>query len=99
MMTKTTIRSTTKVKPLPILTVSKATTQARRIVDKVMPGVMATVDSRGSWDLDADVQVVITMITFPQNAHAAQLLSIQLLKLGGKQRVADSSIVITRPVK
>lgn len=55
------------------LTVSKATQQARQVVDKVMPGVMATVDSRGSWDMATDTHVIITTITFPESADASDL--------------------------
>jgi hypothetical protein len=49
-----------------MLTVPKATAQARRHVDKLMPGVLATVDSKLSHDLKTDTPLVITTITFPQ---------------------------------
>lgn len=48
-----------------MLTVQQATKQARRHVDKLMPGVMATVESKLSHDLDTDTPTVITTVTFP----------------------------------
>lgn len=69
MMTKPTIRSNAKRKQNLGLTVTQATSQARRHVDRIMPGVMATVDSRTSYDLKADVPIVITTVTFP-HMHA-----------------------------
>lgn len=101
MQTKTTIRATTKRTQNLGLTVTKATTQARRIVDKVMPGVMATVDSRTSWDMDADVQVIITTITFPRMHEGISDLRQGLHSLPGIRdcKTECSSIVITRTVK
>lgn len=55
------------------LTVTKATRDARKIVDAVMPGVGATVESRNSWDLAEDCQTVITTITFPETADASDV--------------------------
>lgn len=82
------------------LTVTKATSQARRHVDKLMPGVGATVDSRGSWDMESDRQVIITTITFPASQLAADLLTIELLALPGQigMRSTPESITITRTV-
>lgn len=102
MQTKTTIRSTTKRTQNLGLTVTKATIQARRIVDKVMPGAMATVDSRTSWDAEADVQVIITTITFPKGHQARHALGQVVADMPLRCRplaVGDSSIVITRTVK
>jgi hypothetical protein len=48
-----------------MLTVPQATSQARRHVDKIMPGVMATVDSRLSHDMATDTPTVTTTVTFP----------------------------------
>ena len=81
------------------LTVTKATSQARAIVNKVMPGAGATVESRSSWDLDADRAIIITTITFPRSADFAAYIASALLKLSGAMTVADSSIVITRTVR
>jgi len=66
-----------------LLSVTKATTQARRIVDKFIPGVMATVESRLSHDLDADVPIVITTITFPADRQGCGELSSALTALPG----------------
>jgi len=92
-----------KAKPKPAgLTISQATRDARKVVNvgSKMPGPFATVESRNSWDAGHDVQVIITMITFPANERGARLLADELLKLSGRIRmiVADSSIVITRKV-
>lgn len=80
------------------LTVTQATSQARRHVDKLMPGVMATVDSRGSYDLKADVPTVITTVTFPAGHPSAEALHLALYTLPDIVVAvrADSSIVITR---
>lgn len=80
------------------LTVTQATSQARRHVDKIMPGVMATVDSRTSYDLKADVPIVITTITFPRN-HAARHLLVKTIALAMNDATlidTDSRITITR---
>lgn len=53
----------------PTTTVS-ATRDARRIVQRIMPGVGATVNSRISWDSKADCEIVETTVTFP-HMHAA----------------------------
>jgi hypothetical protein len=50
-----------------MLTVPQATSQARRHVDKIMPGVMATVESKLGHDLATDTPTVITTVTFPAN--------------------------------
>lgn len=49
-----------------MLTVMQATSQARRRVDRVIPGVMATVTSRLSYDLKTDTDLMVTTITFPR---------------------------------
>jgi hypothetical protein len=82
------------------LTVPVATRQARKIVDAVMSGVMATVESKLSYD--ADVATVITTITFPAGHPNALALFSDLSYLSnrhGNMRYADSSIVITRKVR
>jgi len=80
------------------LTVVKATSQARRYVDKLMPGVIATVESKLSHDLATDTPIVITTITFPR-AHAARhVLVVNLNTLSGVRGSSDSDcrIEITR---
>jgi hypothetical protein len=82
-----------------MLTVQKATTQARRHVDKIMPGVMATVDSRLSHDMATDTPTVITTVTFPAGHEARHLLVKTLATaLPGYLKSIDDSarIVLTR---
>lgn len=82
-----------------MLTVSQATNQARRHVNKIMPGVMATVESKLSHDLATDTPTVITTVTFPRQAGGeVARLSAHLATLAGRTNLvaADSSIVITR---
>lgn len=90
----------TKTKAPKLLTIPQATTQARRHVDRIMPGALATVESRLSHDLDTDTPLVITTVTFPANmaADSKTALSLALSRLAGnvKQADADSSIKITR---
>lgn len=81
------------------LTVAKATREARRVVDKVMPDANATVNSCFGHDLATDTPTVVTTITFPKSGARAVLnLDSQLYRLTGwwGSRKADSSIVITR---
>lgn len=81
------------------LTITKATSQARRIVDRVMPGVMATVESKHSWDAASDRQTVVTTITFPANAYAANNLALALQdRLGADVELSPTRIVVTRAV-
>jgi hypothetical protein len=83
------------------LTVPVATRQARKIVDQVMPGVAATVESKLSHDLATDTATVVTTVTFPANLPAAKRFAVQANLLTGRigMVVADSSIVITRKVR
>ncbi len=96
------IKSHTKRKQDLGLTVTAATTQARRIVDRVMPGAGATVESRLSHDLATDTATVITVVTFPRNDERTDTLIDGLTALPGKHGAAtlgDSSIVITRSAR
>jgi hypothetical protein len=83
------------------LTITKATTQARRHVDSLMPGVLATVESKGSWDLATDTRLIVTTITFPKG-HPARHCLVKSLALGlsGYVKSIDDSarIVVTRKV-
>jgi hypothetical protein len=102
MMTKATIRSNTKRKQDLGLTVPVATRQARKIVDAVMPGAMAFVESKLSHDLNNDVATVITTVSFPTGHPNAPALFSDLSYLSnrhGNMRYADSSVVITRTVR
>ena len=82
------------------LTVPQATRQARKIVDAVMPGAFATVDSKMGWDAGQDVQVVVTTVTFPAGQGGRTGAALLLADLPGyvSRRVGDSSITITRKV-
>jgi len=53
--------------------VVKATREARAIVDKMMPGAGATVESKLSYDLAADVSTVVTTITFSETTDASDV--------------------------
>lgn len=80
------------------LTVAKATADARKLVNRVMPSNLgATFNSRLGHDLDTDTPTVITTITFPRNTEDAASIGAALLRLAdGGMRIADSSVVITR---
>lgn len=81
-----------------LLTIKQATTQVRRYVDKLMPGVMATVESKGSYDLEADTALMITTVTFPAFHHNRMGLKLAAEGLlhARSAVLADSSLVITR---
>lgn len=80
------------------LTIPVATRQARKIVDQVMPGVMVTVESKGSHDLATDTPVIVTTVTFPRDCPGLGLLAADLMLLPGSITTspADSSITVTR---
>ncbi len=88
MMAGRAIALRSKARAAATLTAPKATTQARRIVDKIMPGVVATVESRLSHDLASDTPLVITEITFPVHHPRAHELGQALGTLTGVQNVA-----------
>lgn len=80
------------------LTITKATNQARRHVDKILPNTMSTVESRGSWDLEADVALMVTTITFPGGHPNRALLATALHSLAGSVKVElfDTRITLVR---
>lgn len=79
------------------LTIQQATREARRLVDRIMPGVGATVESRGSWDLDTDMPTMITRVTFPENDLRGYALYQALAGLPHRSiAVGSCSYVITR---
>lgn len=86
-----------KTKMILPLQVAVATRQARRHVDKIMPGVMATVESRSTATADLE-PVIVTTITFPREHPARHLLVVNLATLADVIALIDddSSIVITR---
>ena len=80
------------------LTISRASRDARRIVDKMMPGVNATIESRTGYDLAGDFATVVTTITFPLDHPARHLLVVNLAAIDEDATIVDtcSRIVITR---
>lgn len=89
-----------KTKTLAPLTVQTATRQARKHVDALMPGVMATVDSRGTADPQTLKPLMRTVVTFPEHQAGARTLALALKYLPGvlDTKVASSSITIVREV-
>ncbi len=85
-------------KPAGPLTITKATSQGRRAVDKVMPNTMSTVESKGSWDLDTDTARMVTTITFPAGHPNRALLAQMLTVLVGvvKIEMFDTRITLVR---
>jgi hypothetical protein len=69
------------------LTITKATAQARRLVNKIMPGVMATVESKQSYDLAADRATIVTTITHPDDADRVMLLQGATQRLTGTWKI------------
>lgn len=67
-----------------MLTVTQATSQARRHVDKAMPGAMAFVNSRLSHDMATDTPTVVTTITYPENHPGQEDLRAALNRLAGQ---------------
>lgn len=79
------------------LTISRATRDARRVVDRVMPGVNATVESRFGHDLDTDTPTVITEVTFPDGDLRRVELGMELRALSdASARVERARVVVTR---
>lgn len=66
------------------LTVQQATRQVRAIVDRVMPGAMATVDSRGTADPNTLAPLMRTTVTFPAGHPHAATLAAALTSAGHK---------------
>lgn len=86
------------------LTISKATAQARRLVDKIMPGAMATVESKRCYDLAADRATIVTTITYPIEADRFALAAAIWDVLDGKHadvrgvEVMDTRTIVTRGI-
>ncbi len=85
-----------------MLTIQRATVQARAKVDKVFPQKAgATVSSRLSHDLATDKPIVITTITYPQTAAGEiERLKAHLSSLAGfRQELSTATChgaVVTR---
>lgn len=75
-----------------------ATRQARQIVDRIIPGVGATVESRSTATADLD-PIMVTTITIPAETTRTNRLELLagLTALGAEVAIHESSrIVITR---
>lgn len=81
-----------------MLSTSKATSQVRRIVDAVMAGAMATVDTRMSHDLATDTPLAITTVSYPAGHSGEVLLGMRALRLAGVLKLDGDPcrLVITR---
>lgn len=82
------------------LSIPQATRQARKHVDALMPGVLATVESKLSHDLAADVAIVRTTVTFPHMHPAISELHAALRSLSGIRdfRTDSARMTFTRTV-
>ena len=80
------------------LTTAKATSQAAARVRNVMAGEIVTATTRGSWDLVADVALVVTTVTFPPSHPAALDARAALMRMAGVRRVdiANGYMTIVR---
>lgn len=67
-----TVKSSKTTQPAE-LTVAKATAQVRRLAAKHLPGALVSVNSRTTYDLEAGVSLVVTVVTFPEDAQALGL--------------------------
>lgn len=83
------------------LSITQATRQARKHVDALMPGVMATVESKGTADPITLAPIMRTVVTFP-NGHPARHVLVKALAtlLPDIRDIRDDStrITITRTV-
>jgi hypothetical protein len=84
-----------KTKTPTALTVQQATRQARRHVDALMPGVMATVDSNLTADPVTYASIVRTVVTFPHMHAAISELRAALHSLPGIRDIRTDSTRIT----
>lgn len=65
-----TVKSRKAPKPT---TVASATRDARRLVERCIPGMGATVTSNPHWDIRAERESVRTVITYPATVDASDL--------------------------
>lgn len=81
-----------------MLTITKATSQVRRIVDDVMAGAMASVSTTLRHDLEADVPLAVTVVSYPEGHAGEALLGIRAMRLKGVTRLIGdpTRLVITR---
>lgn len=55
------------------LTISKATADARRLAVRHLPAELVTIESRLSYDLNADQKLIVTVLTFPAKVSSLAL--------------------------
>lgn len=81
-----------------MLTITKATSQARRLVSAAMAGSMTSVSSRLSHDLDTDTPLMVTVVSYPAGHAGETLLAISAMRLKGAVKIdgETSRLVITR---
>ena len=81
-----------------MLTITKATSQARRIADRVMTGAMVSVSTRLGHDLDTDTALTITTVSYPEGHAGETLLGIGAMRLAGVLKLDGdpTRLVITR---
>lgn len=93
-------RAMPKTKTPAPLTVQTATRQARKHVDALMPGVMATVESKGTADPVTLEPIMRTVVTFPRMHPALSELRAALHSLPGirDMRTDTCRITFTRTV-
>jgi hypothetical protein len=77
------------------LSITQATSQARRHVNKLMPGVMVTVESKGTADPATLAPIMRTVVTFPHMHPAISELRAALHSLPGIRDIRTDSTRIT----
>ncbi len=82
------------------LNIPTATRQARKHVDALMPGCMATVETRGTADPQTLAHLMRTTITFPEGHANRHVLGAALGSLAGTRKVEvfPTHIYVTREV-
>ena len=74
-----------------MLTTSKATSQAASRVRQLMAGALITAQSRASWDLATDTQLVVTTVTYPAELSARAVdARAALMRMAGVRKVEIS---------
>ena len=81
-----------------MLTVQKATSQARRIVGDLMTGAMVSITTRLTHDLATDTPLAVTTVSYPEGHASETLLGIRATRLKGVVKLDGdpSRLVIIR---
>jgi hypothetical protein len=74
-----------------MLTKTKATSQAASRVRQVMAGALVTVDTRQSWDIATNTNLMITYVTYPPRHPAAVDARAALMRMTGVRKVEISA--------